>query len=48
VRVTAAGSKTPILDVTLPALASGSARTLVLLDRSAGGTPATSALLVDR
>jgi len=48
VRVTAAGSKAPILDVTLPALASGAARTLVLLDRSAGGTPATSALLVDR
>lgn len=48
VRVTAAGSKTPILDTTLPALASGAARTVLLLDRAAGGTPATSAVVVDR
>jgi uncharacterized protein DUF4397 len=49
VRITAAGTKAPLLlDTTLPALAAGAARTVVFLDRAAGGTPATSAVLVDR
>lgn len=48
VRVTAAGSKTPLIDATTGALATGAVRSFILLDRSAGGVPATSVLLVDR
>jgi hypothetical protein len=48
VRVTATGSKTPLLDTTLPALAAGAARTVLFLDRAAGGLPAVGATLVDR
>lgn len=48
VRVTAAGSKTPLLDTTLAALTSGSVRTVLFLDRAAGGLPAVATTLVDR
>jgi hypothetical protein len=48
VRVTAVGSKTTLLDVTLPSLAALSARTVLFLDRAAGGLPAASAVLADR
>lgn len=48
VRVTAAGSKTPLLDTTLPSLAAGAARTVLMLDRAAGGLPATASVLTDR
>lgn len=48
VRVTATGSKTPLVDATTGALTTGAVRSFVLLDRSAGGVPATSVLLVDR
>lgn len=48
VRVTAVGSKTPLLDTTLPSLAAGAARTVLFADRAAGGLPATSAVFADR
>jgi hypothetical protein len=48
VRVTAAGSKTTLLDTTLPSLTAGAARTVLVLDRAAGGLPATSSVLADR
>ena len=48
VRVTAVGSKVPLLDTTLPSLAAGAARTVLFLDRAAGGLPATAAVLADR
>lgn len=48
VRVTAAGSKTPILDVTTASLAAGTVRSFFILDRAAGGTPLTNAFVVDR
>jgi hypothetical protein len=48
VRVTAVGSKTPLLDTSLPSLAALTARTVLFLDRAAGGLPATSAVLTDR
>lgn len=47
-RVTTAGTKTVILDQTLAAVAAGGVRTVVVLDRAAGGAPLTSAVLVDR
>lgn len=48
VRITAVGSKAPLLDTTLPSLAAGAARTVLFLDRAAGGLPATSSVLTDR
>jgi hypothetical protein len=48
VRVTAPGSKTTLLDTNLPSLAAGAARTVLVLDRAAGGLPATSSVLTDR
>lgn len=48
VRFTTAGTKTVVRDITIPVLATGAIRTVVLLDRAAGGTPLTSALLTDR
>lgn len=48
VRVTAPGSKTPLVDATTGALATGAVRSFILLDKAAGGVPATSVLLVDR
>jgi len=48
VRVTAAGSKTTVLDTNLPSLAAGAARTVLMLDRAAGGLPATASVLADR
>lgn len=48
VRVTAVGSKTPILDTTTPALPGGAARTVVVLDRAAGGAPLVASVFADR
>ncbi len=48
VRITAVGSKTALLDTTLPALAANAARTVLFLDRAAGGLPGVSAILADR
>lgn len=48
VRVTAPGSKTTLLDTTLPSLAAGAARTVLVLDRAAGGLPAVSSVLADQ
>lgn len=48
VRVTAAGSKSTLLDTNLPALAAGAARTVLVLDRAAGGLPAVSSVLADQ
>lgn len=47
-RATTAGTKTVVLDVTLPAIAAGGGRTILVLDRAQGGTPLTSAVLTDR
>lgn len=48
VRVTATGSKTPLLDTNLPSLAAGAARTVLVLDRATGGLPAVSSVIADR
>jgi hypothetical protein len=48
VRITAVGSKTTLLDTTLPSLAANAARTVLFLDRAAGGLPGVSAILADR
>ena len=48
VRVTGAGTKVVILDVTTPALAAGQIRSLLVLDKPGGGLPLQSSLLVDR
>ena len=48
VRFTTAGTKTVIGDVTLATVASGGIRTVLLVDRAAGGTPLTTFTLTDR
>lgn len=48
VRFTTAGTKTVVRDVSLGTLASGSIRTVVLLEAAAGGPPLTSTVLTDR
>lgn len=48
VRFTTAGTKTVIGSVSTGALAAGAIRTILLVDRAAGGTPLTTAILTDR
>jgi hypothetical protein len=50
VRFTSAGTKTVVRDISLTAAAlpAGGIRTVLLLEAAAGGTPLTSAVLVDR
>ena len=48
VTFTSTGTKTVVGAVTLPTLASGAVRTVLLLDAAAGGTPLATATLTDR
>ena len=49
VRVTATGTKTPVLlDVNPATLSAGQAWTILMLDAAGGGSPSQSAVLVDR
>lgn len=48
IRVTATGTTTVLLDVTTAKLLAGQIRTIVALEKAGGGSPLTSATLVDR